>query len=64
MKTYRRVWGVCLMAVGVSAVLLALRAVGLALPDGAVRALGIADLLALPVLAYTTVRLLRKEGDG
>lgn len=63
MKSVRLVWSVCLMAVGFTSVIVFLRTLGLALPDAAVRTLGIIDLLALPVLGYTTVRLLKKRGE-
>ena len=35
--------------------------VGIDLPDVAVRILGIADLVALPILAYSTIRKIKKD---
>ena len=57
MKT-KRIWAVCLIVIGVAAVLLGLsRLLWAGVPDAVVRALGVALLVALPVFAYTTVKL-------
>lgn len=57
MKT-KRIWTVCRIVIGVAAVLLGLsRLLWAGVPDAVVRALGIALLVALPVFAYTTVKL-------
>ena len=59
-KKVDRAWGASLIAVGFSAAILAAaRLTGAPLPDGAVRALGALDLLALPVLTFTSVRKAR-----
>lgn len=55
------VWGISLIIIGVATVVLAgSNVIGLKLPDIAVRIIGIVDLVALPVLAYTSVRKVRK----
>lgn len=61
MKKIRMIWAASLIAAGLAAAMLVLRMLGLALPDAAVRALGAAELIALPVLAYSTVRLVEKK---
>lgn len=58
----KRIWAVCLIVIGVAAVLMGLsRLLWAGVPDAVVRALGVALLIALPVFAYTTVKLFRKE---
>lgn len=48
---------VCLLVIVVATVvLLGARALGLELPDAAVRILGVLDLIALPVLSYLLVK--------
>lgn len=55
------VWGISLIIIGAATVVLAgSNVIGLKLPDIAVRIIGIVDLVALPVLAYTSVRKVRK----
>lgn len=55
-----RAWGLSLLVIGVSTLILAAQAIlAFPLPDWIVRILGIADLLALPVLAFTSIRKLR-----
>lgn len=58
MKKIRIIWAVSLLAVGFAAVMLVLD-----LPDAAVRTLGAAELIALPALAYATVRLAGRMGE-
>lgn len=58
----KRIWAVCLIVLGVAAVLLGLiRLLCAGVPDAVVRALGVAMLIALPVFAYTTVKLFKKQ---
>lgn len=58
----KRIWAVCLIVLGVAAVLMGLtRLLWAGVPDAVVRALGIAMLIALPVFAYTTVKLFKKQ---
>lgn len=55
-------WGISLIMIGVATVILAgSNIIGAELPDIAVRITGIADLIALPVLAFTSVKKLRKD---
>ncbi|MCM1120226.1 MAG: hypothetical protein NC543_12805 [bacterium] len=59
METARNkiVSAVCLVVIVVATVvLLGARALGLELPDAAVRTLGVLDLIALPVLSYLLVK--------
>ena len=58
MKKIRIIWAVSLLAVGFAAVMLVLD-----LPDAAVRTLGAAELIALPALAFATVRLAGRRGE-
>lgn len=58
MKNWRRIWGVCLIILGCTAVLLSgTRLLSLELPDAAVRLAGVIDLLTLPVFAFASVRM-------
>ena len=55
------IWGFSLIIIGAATVILAgSNVIGLKLPDIAVRIIGIVDLIALPVLAYTSVKKARK----
>ena len=61
-KGVRRVnqlWALSLIVIGCASMIHAgAGLLGLELPDWAVRVLGLADLAALPVLAYTSVRIM------
>lgn len=58
----KRIWAVCLIVLGAAAVLPGLtRLLWAGVPDAVVRALGVAVLIALPVFAYTTVQLFKKQ---
>ncbi len=60
-KTNDLMWGLSLLIVGVATVILAgSNVIGIELPNVAVRMIGIVDLIALPVLVYTTVKKLKK----
>ena len=51
------VWSISLMVIGLSAFILAgSNVVGIELPDVVVWILGIVDLIALPLLVYSTVK--------
>lgn len=55
-------WGFSLMIIGAATVILAgSNIIGTELPDIAVRIIGIIDLIALPVLAFTSVKKIRKD---
>lgn len=55
-------WGFSLIIIGAATIILAgSNVIGIELPDIAVRIIGIVDLIALPVLAYTSVKKIKKE---
>ena len=55
-------WGISLMIIGAATVILAgSNIIGTELPDIAVRITGIADLIAIPVLTYTTVERIKND---
>lgn len=61
-KRNNALWAASLMVIGVATLLLfGFRLAGITLPDPVVRVVGAAELVALPVLAFTTVRKLRKR---
>lgn len=52
------VWSISLMVIaGLTLVTSITHIIGISLSDTAVRIIGILDLIALPVLAFTTVRI-------
>ena len=52
------VWSISLMVIaGLTLVTSITNIIGISLSDTAVRIIGILDLIALPVLAFTTVRI-------
>ena len=56
------IWSISLMLIGIATFILAgANVVGMELPDVAVRILGIVDLIALPFLAYSTVKKVKKD---
>lgn len=56
------VWSISLILIGLLTIILAgSNTVGIELPDAAVRILGIVDLIALPFLAYSTVKKVKKD---
>lgn len=56
------IWGISLIVIGITTLVLAgSNIIGLTLPDAVVRILGIIDLIALPFLAYTTVKKAKKQ---
>lgn len=58
----KRIWAACLTVLGAAAVLLVLaRLLWAGAPDAVVRTLGVMLLIALPVFAYTTVKLYKKQ---
>ena len=55
-------WSISLMLIGVATFILAgSNIIGIELPDAIIRILGILDLAALPLLAYTTVKKAKKD---
>lgn len=57
-------WSMSLLVIGIATVILAgSNIIGIELPDIAVRIIGVIDLIALPVLAYTTVKKIKKDKE-
>ena len=55
-------WSLSLMVIGILTFILAgSNIVGIELPDVAVRVLGIIDLIAIPILAFSTMKKLKKD---
>ncbi len=55
------IWCLSLMVIGIATLILAgSNIIGIELPDIAVRIIGIVNLVALPVLAYTSVKKVKK----
>lgn len=60
MKSNNSIWAISLLVIGIATIILAGSGlVGAELPDTATRILGVIDLIALPVLAFTTVRRIK-----
>ena len=57
-------WSLSLFVIGITTIVLAgSNLIGINLPGIAVRILGIIDLIALPVLAFSTVQKMRKDKE-
>ena len=57
-------WGISLLVIGLATIILTgLNISGIDVPDIVVRIIGVIDLLALPVLAYTTVKKFKKDSE-
>ena len=57
-------WSLSLMVIGIATFVLAgSNIIGMQLPDIAVRIIGVIDLIALPILAYTTLKKVRKDKE-
>ena len=57
-------WSISLLVIGLVAIILTgLNIIGIDVPDIVVRIIGVIDLLALPVLAYTTVKKFKKDSE-
>lgn len=58
----RIMWSVSLIAIGIATFILAgANIIGSELPDILVRVLGVIDLVALPVLAFSTIKLAKAK---
>lgn len=56
-KRNNLLWSISLLVIGLATIILTgLNISGIDVPDIVVRIIGVIDLLALPVLAYTTVK--------
>ena len=61
-KKVNTMWSISLLVIGTATFILAgANVIGLELPDIAVRILGIIDLIALPVLGFSTVKKLKNS---
>lgn len=57
-------WSISLLVIGLATIILTgLNISGIDVPDIVVRIIGVIDLLALPVLAYTTVKKIKKDSE-
>jgi hypothetical protein len=55
-------WGISLFVIGIATLVLAgSNIIGLELPDAAKIIIGIIDLIALPILVFTTVKKLKNK---
>ena len=63
-KRNNLLWSLSLLVIGIATVILAgSNIIGIELPDIAVRIIGVIDSIALPVLAYTTVKKIKKNKE-
>lgn len=57
-------WSISLLVIGLATIILTgLNISGIDVPDIVVRIIGVIDLLALPVLVYTTVKKIKKDSE-
>ena len=57
-------WSISSLVIGLATIILTgLNIIGIDVPDIVVRIIGVIDLLALPVLAYTTVKKFKKDSE-
>ena len=57
-------WSISLLVIGLATIILTgLNIIGIDVPDIVVRIIGVIDLLALPVLAYSTVKKFKKDSE-
>lgn len=62
MKTTNLLWALSLVTLGICTVILAgASLLRIGLPDMLARGIGLLDLVALPILAYTTVKRLKDK---
>ena len=60
-----KVWAISLMVIGIcSLVISGSNVIGIELPDLLTRILGIIELVALPVLAFTSIKKVMKKDKG
>ncbi len=63
-KRNNLLWSVSLLVIGLATIILiGLNIIGIDIPDIVVRIIGVIDLLALSVLAYTTVKKFKKDSE-
>ena len=57
-------WSISLLVIGLAAIIFTgLNNIGIDVPDIVVIIIGVIDLLALPVLVYTTVKKFKKDSE-
>lgn len=57
-KLFARIWGICLMIIGINSTIMSISGIfTLPLPDILVRILGISNLIALPMMIYSYVKV-------
>lgn len=60
-KSITRLWCIALLSIGIATLIYAgCNIAGIKLPDICIRILGIVELIALPVLAYTSIKKFKK----
>ena len=60
-----RVWAISLMVIGICSLVISVsNVIGIELPDLLTRILGIIELVALPVLAFTSIKKVMKKDKG
>jgi hypothetical protein len=63
-KRNNLLWSISLLVIGIATIIISgSNSIGIELPDIIVRIIGVIDLLALPVLAYTTVKKFKKDKE-
>lgn len=61
-KKNNLIWSISLIVIGIATLILVVpKMIGLNLPDIVIRIIGVVDLIAIPVLAYTTVKKVKKD---
>lgn len=61
-KRLNIIWAISLIGIGIATIILAgANLVGVELPDVAIRIVGVVDLIALPVLVFSTVKKLKNK---
>lgn len=57
-------WSLSLLVIGIATIILAgSKIIGFELSDIGIRIIGIVDLISLPILAYTTVKKIKKDKE-
>ena len=61
-KNINLFWAISLMAIGIATFIIAVtNIIGVQLPDIVIRILGIIELIALPVLVFTTIKKVKNK---
>lgn len=64
-KKNTRMWAISLFVISIATIILAgANIIGIVLPDIVTRSLGVMELIALPILAFSTVKMFKgKDND-